>query len=79
MKTTPSSETIDLRALSIPEYIAVEGAIGIGKTTLTKRLAATFEIQTLLEEAEDNPFLERFYQDPKGTALPTQLYFLFQR
>ena len=75
----PSSETIDLRALTIPAYIAVEGPIGIGKTTLTKRLAATFDVQTLLEDAEGNPFLERFYQDRKGTALPTQLYFLFQR
>ena len=78
-KTTPSNETIDLRALRIPAYIAVEGPIGIGKTTLTNRLAATFDVQTLLEDAEGNPFLERFYQDRKGTALPTQLYFLFQR
>ena len=62
-----------------PRYIAVEGPIGVGKTTLTKRLADTFNYELLLEKSEDNPFLERFYQDRKGTALPTQLYFLFQR
>ena len=63
----------------IPRYIAVEGPIGVGKTTLTKRLASTFNYDTLLEQPEENPFLERFYQDPKGSALPTQLFFLFQR
>lgn len=62
-----------------PRYIAVEGAIGAGKTTLTKRLAETFQYDTLLEKAEENPFLERFYQDKRRNALPTQLFFLFQR
>ncbi|MDB4077576.1 deoxynucleoside kinase, partial [Porticoccaceae bacterium] len=70
---------LDLTASSIPSYIAIEGPIGIGKTTLAKRLAQTFNYETLLEEAEENPFLERFYQDRKGNALPTQLFFLFQR
>lgn len=69
--------TFDLKKL--PKFIAVEGPIGVGKTTLAKRLAASFNYDTLLEQAEENPFLERFYQDPKGGALPTQLYFLFQR
>lgn len=66
-------------AHKLPNYIAIEGVIGVGKTTLTKRLAATFNYDTLLEEAELNPFLERFYQDRKSHALPTQLFFLFQR
>ena len=63
----------------LPRFVAVEGNIGVGKTTLAKRLASTFSYQTLLEAAEENPFLERFYLDRKRNALPTQLYFLFQR
>nr|WP_240725265.1 deoxynucleoside kinase [Haliea sp. SAOS-164] len=59
--------------------MAVEGPIGVGKTTLTKRLAATFNYETLLEEAEQNPFLERFYRNREQAALATQLFFLFQR
>ena len=70
---------LDLSVASIPRYIAIEGPIGIGKTTLAKRLANSFNYETLLEEAEENPFLERFYQDQRSNALPTQLYFLFQR
>jgi len=62
-----------------PEYIVVEGPIGVGKTTLAKRLAETFATGLLLEAASDNPFLPKFYQDPKSAALPTQLHFLFQR
>lgn len=62
-----------------PEYIVVEGPIGVGKTTLAKRLAEAFGSGLMLEAAEENPFLPRFYQDPKGAALPTQLHFLFQR
>ena len=62
-----------------PEYIVVEGPIGVGKTTLAQRLAATFKIDLMLELASDNPFLPRFYKDPKAAALPTQLHFLFQR
>ena len=64
---------------SIPSYIAIEGPIGIGKTTLATRLAKTFNYETLLEDADENPFLERFYQDKRTNALPTQLFFLFQR
>lgn len=70
---------IDLSQYHPPGFIAVEGSIGVGKTTLAKRLAATFNYDTLLEQAEDNPFLEKFYQDRSSAALPTQLYFLFQR
>ena len=57
----------------------MEGPIGVGKTTLTKRLADTFNYQVLLEEAEQNPFLEKFYRNRQQAALATQLFFLFQR
>ena len=60
-------------------YIVVEGPIGVGKTTLAKRLADSFGSELLLEGAADNPFLERFYQNPRQGALSTQLYFLMQR
>ena len=62
-----------------PDFIVVEGPIGVGKTSLARRLAETLEADLLLEQAEENPFLERFYRDPRGGALPTQLHFLFQR
>lgn len=65
--------------MTISRYIAVEGPIGVGKTSLARRLAATLNGELLLEEPETNPFLERFYQDPRGAALPVQLFFLFQR
>ena len=70
---------ISLRGRTVPGYIAVEGPIGVGKTTLARRIADTFDYDLLLEEAELNPFLERFYQNRQQTALATQLFFLFQR
>ena len=66
-------------AKKLPRFIAVEGPIGVGKTSLSKRLAASFNYELLLENSDENPFLERFYQNPKAHALSTQLYFLFQR
>ena len=72
--------TVTLNTLrQFPRYIAVEGPIGVGKTSLTKRFAETFNYQTLLETPEVNPFLERFYQNRKQAALQTQLFFLFER
>jgi deoxyguanosine kinase len=66
-------------AQSIPGYIVVEGPIGVGKTSLARRLAASFGTQLLLETADTNPFLEQFYRKPKQDALATQLFFLLQR
>ncbi len=60
-------------------YIAIEGPIGVGKTSLARRLASQLDSALVLEDAGSNPFLERFYRDPRGAALPTQLFFLFQR
>ncbi len=71
--------TLDLNHRELPKYIAVEGAIGVGKTTLSKNLANLFNYDLLLEQPNENPFLERFYQDQKSAALATQLFFLFQR
>ena len=60
-------------------YIVIEGAIGVGKTTLARRLSETLGGELVLEQAEHNPFLERFYRNPRAAAFPTQLHFLFQR
>ncbi|MAM71300.1 MAG: deoxynucleoside kinase [Gammaproteobacteria bacterium] len=67
------------QSVNIPRYIAIEGPIGVGKTSLARRLAETFNYDILLEKSEDNPFLDRFYQNPRQHALATQLFFLFQR
>ena len=61
------------------KYVVVEGAIGAGKTTLAGKLATQLGAQTLLELPEENPFLEKFYRDANRYALPTQMFFLFQR
>lgn len=60
-------------------FIVIEGPIGVGKTTLAMKLAATLQAEVVLEHPEDNPFLERFYRSPRAGALPAQLYFLFAR
>ena len=60
-------------------FIAVEGPIGVGKTSLARRLCTSLSAQGVLEEAGQNPFLERFYRNPRAGALPAQLYFLLQR
>jgi len=65
--------------LTAARHIVVEGPIGVGKTSLARRLAGYIEAQLLLEQPELNPFLSRFYQDQQRYALQTQLFFLFQR
>jgi deoxyadenosine/deoxycytidine kinase len=66
-------------ALPAQRYIVIEGPIGVGKTSLARRLAAPLEAEMVLEQDAQNPFLERFYRNPKSGALPAQLFFLFQR
>lgn len=60
-------------------FIVVEGPVGVGKTTLAKRLAESFNTDLLLEGADENPFLNGFYENRKNVAFQTQLFFLFQR
>jgi len=60
-------------------FIVVEGPIGVGKTSLTCRIGASLSADLVLEQAMQNPFLERFYRNPRAGAFPAQLYFLFQR
>jgi deoxyguanosine kinase len=62
-----------------PTYIAVEGPIGVGKTTLVQRLADHFPAKTVVEIVEENPFLPDFYKDPEKFAFQTQLFFLLSR
>jgi deoxyguanosine kinase len=60
-------------------YIAVEGPIGVGKTTLAQVLGKELNARLILEDADNNPFLPRFYEDPDKYAFPAQLYFLLTR
>lgn len=60
-------------------YIAIEGPIGVGKTALARRLADSLSAHLVLEEVEENPFLERFYREGRAAALPAQMFFLFAR
>ena len=67
------------KADPLPKYIAVEGPIGVGKTTLANKLAKSFNYDILLEMPAENPFLEASYRNPTQSALAAQLFFLFQR
>jgi len=60
-------------------HIVVEGPIGVGKTSLARKLAALMEAELILENADENPFLGHFYEDRRRYALPTQLFFLLSR
>jgi deoxyadenosine/deoxycytidine kinase len=71
---------IDKAPVTTPHrLIVVEGPIGVGKTSLARRLARSCGSELILEQADENPFLERFYKNPRAAALQTQLFFLFQR
>lgn len=61
------------------KYIAIEGAIGVGKTTLAKTISNTMKCQTLFEDYADNPFLKKFYDENQSNSFSTQLYFLLKR
>lgn len=61
------------------QFIVIEGPIGVGKTSLARRLCESLSAEAVLEQASQNPFLERFYRNPRAGALPAQIYFLFQR
>lgn len=61
------------------KYVVVEGPIGVGKTSLARKIAEHWSAQTLLELPQENPFLEKFYRDAARYALPAQMFFLFQR
>ncbi len=74
----------DLHKSNVPmlekaRHIVIEGPIGVGKTSLAKRLSEHLHAELMLEDPEANPFLERFYRDSARYAFPTQLFFLFQR
>jgi deoxyadenosine/deoxycytidine kinase len=61
------------------EYIAVEGVIGVGKTTLATLLSKDYNAKSILEDVDGNPFLPNFYEDPERYAFPTQIFFLLSR
>lgn len=65
--------------MSFPRYIAIEGPIGVGKTTLTRMLAERLGARSVYEEFSDNPFLRDFYADRERVAFQTQTYFLVAR
>jgi len=67
------------RSADSSRYIVIEGPIGVGKTSLAKKLADSLSADVLLEEVYENPFLERFYRDGQSAALPAQMFFLFAR
>ena len=76
---TTQSRIISRMNLEKYRYIVVEGPIGVGKTSLARKIVAETNAQPVLEQPQENPFLERFYRDAARYALPTQMFFLFQR
>ena len=62
-----------------PHYIAIEGVLGVGKTSFARQLSQDLTAKLVLEEVDNNPFLDKFYKDMRGHALQTQLFFLLNR
>lgn len=62
-----------------PRFIAIDGPVGVGKTSLVQYLAKRLSARTVLEAAEDNPFIRSFYGDPRRFAFQTQLFFMLSR
>jgi len=80
MNRDPRRDAANNDVVATPHrFVVVEGPIGVGKTSLARRLARSFGSELVLEQDEENPFLERFYKSPRAAAFQTQLYFLFQR
>ena len=79
MDQQSTSNAQEVIRLDGPRFIVVEGPIGVGKTSLARRLAESLAGELILEQAEENPFLERFYKNRRNAALPAQLFFLLQR
>ena len=80
MSDVKQTDSIEAQIVQTPHrYLVVEGPIGVGKTSLARRLAQSFGSELVLEQDQENPFLERFYRNPRAAAFQTQLYFLFQR
>jgi deoxyadenosine/deoxycytidine kinase len=80
MSPAPNPPAAEPTLVQTPHrFVVVEGPIGVGKTSLARRLATSFGSDLVLEQGDENPFLERFYRNPRAAAFQTQLYFLFQR
>jgi deoxyadenosine/deoxycytidine kinase len=79
--SVPATQSRIISGMNLEKYryIVVEGPIGVGKTSLARKIASETNAQPVLEQPQENPFLERFYRDAARYALPTQMFFLFQR
>lgn len=75
----PKKRPIERSDAPLPNFLAIEGNIGAGKTTLARRLARDFNRRLILETFDDNPFLPPFYREPERYAFPVELFFMAER